>query len=110
MAEYLEIERKFDVDTDFARPDFGAVPGVTAADPVIHHLSATYFDTPDQRLLTAKVTLRRRTGGADEGWHMKLPMSADTRRELREPLSEELPAPLAARVSPVPRAPGRAGP
>lgn len=101
MAEYLEIERKFDVDTDFARPDFGAVPGVTAADPVIHHLSATYFDTPDQRLLTAKVTLRRRTGGADEGWHMKLPMSADTRRELREPLSEELPAPLAARVAEV---------
>ncbi|HEX6448983.1 MAG TPA: CYTH domain-containing protein [Trebonia sp.] len=101
MAEYLEIERKFDVDTDFARPDFDAVPGVSVADPVTYHLSATYFDTPDQRLLTARMTLRRRTGGADEGWHMKLPVSAETRRELREPLSDELPAPLAARVAEV---------
>jgi inorganic triphosphatase YgiF len=101
MAEYLEIERKFDVDTDFARPDFGAIPGVTAADPVTYHLSATYFDTPDQRLLTARMTLRRRTGGTDEGWHMKLPVSSDTRRELREPLSDELPDSLAARVAEV---------
>jgi inorganic triphosphatase YgiF len=101
MAEYLEIERKFDVDTDFERPDFGAVPGVTAADPVTYHLSATYYDTPDQRLASARITLRRRTGGTDEGWHMKLPVSADARRELREPLSDALPAPLAARVAEV---------
>ena len=102
MAEHLEIEQKFEVDEDFQRPDFGAIPGgVTAAAPVTHRLAATYFDTPDARLAAAKITLRRRTGGADEGWHLKLPVAGDTRRELREPLSDELPEPLAARVAEV---------
>jgi CYTH domain-containing protein len=102
MAEHLEIEQKFEVDQDFRRPDFGAIPGsVTAAAPVTHHLAATYFDTPDTRLAAAKITLRRRTGGADEGWHLKLPVAGDTRCELREPLSDELPEPLAARVAEV---------
>lgn len=81
MADHLEIEQKFDVDPDFKRPDFagpGAVPGeggeeVIAQAPVLHLLSATYFDTADGRLAASKITLRRRTGGADEGWHLKLP-------------------------------------
>jgi hypothetical protein len=30
--------------------------------------------------------LRRRTGGSDAGWHIKLPVSTDTRRELHFPL------------------------
>ena len=102
MAEHLEIEQKFEVDEDFQRPDFGAIPGgVTAAAPATHRLAATYFDTPDARLAAAKITLRRRTGGADEGWHLKLPVAGDTRRELREPLSDELPEPLAAWVAEV---------
>jgi inorganic triphosphatase YgiF len=102
MPEYLEIEQKFEVDEGFERPDFGAVSGgVTAAAPVTLHLAAIYYDTPDARLAAAKITLRRRTGGADEGWHMKLPVSARERRELREPLSDELPATLAARVAEV---------
>ena len=102
MGEHLEIEQKFEVDEDFARPDFRSLPGgVTAAEPVTHRLSATYYDTPDQRLAAAKITLRRRTGGDDEGWHMKLPVSEGTRRELREPLSDELPEPLAARAAEV---------
>lgn len=101
MAEHLEIEQKFDVDEDFTRPDFGTLPGVTASSPVTHHLSAAYYDTPDQRLAAAKITLRRRTGGGDEGWHMKLPVSEGTRRELHEPLSDGLPEPLAARAAEV---------
>ncbi|MCL2583604.1 MAG: CYTH domain-containing protein [Streptosporangiales bacterium] len=102
MSEHLEIEQKFEVGEDFRRPDFGGVgDGVTAGDPVTHHLSATYYDTRDQRLAGAKITLRRRTGGTDEGWHMKLPVSGDTRRELREPLSDELPGALAARAAEV---------
>ena len=104
MPDYLEIEQKFDVDEDFQRPDFGALPGgITAAEPVLHHLAATYFDTPDERLAANKITLRRRTGGTDEGWHLKLPAGLDTRRELREPLSsgpaDEVPGQLAARVA-----------
>jgi len=46
MTDHVEIEQKFDVDEDFERPDFAALPGVTAAAPVVHRLAATYFDTP----------------------------------------------------------------
>jgi inorganic triphosphatase YgiF len=113
MADYLEIEQKFDVDEDFERPDFGALRDVldedlTAGAPIRYQLGATYFDTPDERLLASKITLRRRTGGTDEGWHLKLPAGQDARRELREPLSAEpadaargVPERLAARVADV---------
>ena len=103
MADYLEIEQKFDVDDDFARPGFGALSGVTADPPVTYHLAATYFDTPGTRLAASKITLRRRTGGTDEGWHLKLPEGAD-RREVREPLGDSrdvVPARLASRVAEV---------
>src|SRR5271154_450033 len=99
MADHLEIEQKFDVDPDFERPDFAAVTaGVAAAAPVLQHLSATYFDTADGRLQAAKITLRRRTGGSDAGWHLKLPAGGPlpaaaappgggpARREVHEPL------------------------
>ena len=107
MSDHLEIEQKFDVDEDFKRPDFAAldaaVPGgVTAAAPVTHQLAATYFDTPDERLVANKITLRRRTGGTDAGWHLKLPAGQDARREVREPLGDspaEVPERLAATVA-----------
>ena len=68
MADHLEIEQKFDADSDFERPDFaGVTTGVAAAAPVLHRLSATYFDTADGRPQGAKITLRRRTGGTDAG-------------------------------------------
>jgi hypothetical protein len=109
MTEHVEIEQKFDVDEDFQRPDFDGIPGfpgLRAAAPVTHHLSATYFDTPDLSLAAAKITLRRRTGGTDEGWHLKLPKGTDTRREIHAPLCSEVspdtvPADLAARVAEV---------
>jgi inorganic triphosphatase YgiF len=86
MSEHLEIEQKFDVETGFERPSFGSIAGVTAAEPVLHHLSATYYDTADQRLAASKITLRRRTGGTDAGWHLKLPAGAGARREVHAPL------------------------
>jgi hypothetical protein len=104
VAEHLEIEQKFDVDEAFVRPDFGGLAGVTAAEPVTFHLAATYFDTADERLAGSKITLRRRTGGTDQGWHLKLPAGEDTRRELRAPLGEgddTVPEGLAARVAAV---------
>jgi CHAD domain-containing protein len=51
-------------------------------------LDAVYFDTPDLRLLRAGVTLRRREGGADPGWHLKLPVGKDSREELQVPLGQ----------------------
>jgi hypothetical protein len=104
MSEHLEIEQKFDVDAEFERPPFDAIAGVTAAAPAQHHLAATYFDTADGRLAASKITLRRRTGGADEGWHLKLPAGAGARREVHAPLGtaeREVPGELAARVAEV---------
>jgi inorganic triphosphatase YgiF len=103
MGDHLEIEQKFEVDDGFERPDFGSIPGVSAAAPVTYHLAAVYYDTPDTRLAGAKITLRRRTGGTDEGWHLKLPVSVDERRELHAPLSApgEIPERFAARVAEV---------
>jgi inorganic triphosphatase YgiF len=104
MSEHLEIEQKFDVDPGFERPSFAGIAGVTAAEPVLHHLSATYFDTADQRLAASKITLRRRSGGTDEGWHLKLPAEAGARREVHAPLGtaeRAVPGELTARVAEV---------
>ncbi|MGY1601940.1 CYTH and CHAD domain-containing protein [Geodermatophilus sp. SYSU D00815] len=84
---HVEIERKFDVGADFALPDLSGVDGVTAVDgPEERRLEAVYHDTPDLRLARARVTLRRRTGGPDAGWHVKLPGGNGARRELHSPL------------------------
>ncbi|MFG3023573.1 CYTH domain-containing protein [Streptomyces sp. NPDC048254] len=54
-------------------------------------LDAVYYDTDDLRLASASATLRRRTGGADAGWHLKLPLSGDSREEVQAPLSDTVP-------------------
>ncbi|RBY80835.1 metal-chelation protein CHAD [Geodermatophilus sp. TF02-6] len=82
-TEHVEIERKFEAEESFALPDLGDLAAVAA--PEEQTLEATYYDTPDLRLLRSRVTLRRRTGGADAGWHVKLPASAGARRELHQP-------------------------
>ncbi|NII51118.1 CYTH domain-containing protein [Frigoribacterium endophyticum] len=119
-TEQIEIERKYDVDDEAAVPDLvgvgvgagaGAGGGAGRAlevarvelDPAAS-LSATYHDTPDHRLLGARVTLRRRTGGHDAGWHLKLPpeVAGGGRREVHHPLGaddEPVPAELLDRVA-----------
>ncbi|TWV35858.1 CYTH and CHAD domain-containing protein [Streptomyces misionensis] len=99
MAETKrEIERKYEAD-DSGLPDLTGVGGVAAVlDRGLTELDATYYDTADQRLAAASVTLRRRTGGADAGWHLKLPVARDVRDEIRAPLSDTLPTELAALV------------
>ncbi|MEI4271694.1 CYTH and CHAD domain-containing protein [Klenkia sp. LSe6-5] len=101
-TEHTEIERKFDVDEAFVLPDLSAVPGVASAgEAVVHDLQATYYDTADLRLARAKITLRRRTGGPDDGWHLKLPAAAGARRELQSPLGRAVKAPPRAVLLPV---------
>lgn len=82
----LEREQKYDVDPGFSFPDLAQVKGVSmVADGVEETLEAIYFDTADHRLASAGVTLRRRTGGHDDGWHLKLPSAEDpdSRHEVR---------------------------
>jgi inorganic triphosphatase YgiF len=101
VADYLEIEQKYEADAGFALPGFGELPDVHAVSaPETFRLDATYFDTSDLTLLRNKITLRRRTGGPDQGWHLKLPAGTDTRREVREPLgAAEVPTGLRSRVA-----------
>jgi CHAD domain-containing protein len=85
-----EIERKLDVDPswvfpDLSGPDSGLPPGIHGDPGDVIDLEATYFDSDDLRLLGEAITLRRRTGGEDEGWHLKLPRHDGERQELRLP-------------------------
>ncbi|EUA91328.1 CYTH domain protein [Mycobacterium ulcerans str. Harvey] len=54
----------------------------------VQALDAVYFDTADQDLASNRITLRRRTGGSDAGWHLKLPAGGDARTELHAPITE----------------------
>lgn len=100
MSRHLEVERKFDADPGAPLPDLsGAATAVTA--PVEWQLEATYFDTADGQLARHRITLRRRTGGDDAGWHLKLPVAQDERTEVRLPLGDltrTVPAALARQV------------
>ncbi|MHB8186655.1 MAG: CYTH and CHAD domain-containing protein [Dermatophilaceae bacterium] len=85
MTRHREVERKFDADPGAPLPDLsGAAAAVSEA--VGSQLDATYFDTADTRLARHGITLRRRTGGDDAGWHLKLPAGQDERTEIRLPL------------------------
>ncbi|MET9087141.1 CYTH and CHAD domain-containing protein [Streptomyces sp. NPDC004237] len=91
-----EIERKYESD-DSGLPDLTGVAGVAnVVDKGTVDLDATYYDTSDLRLASSKVTLRHRSGGSDEGWHLKLPVATGVRDEIHAPLSEAIPDELAA--------------
>ncbi|MFF4687299.1 CHAD domain-containing protein [Streptomyces sp. NPDC001307] len=91
-----EIERKYESD-DSGLPDLTGVGGVAAVlDKGLVELDATYYDTADQRLTAAALTLRRRTGGSDAGWHLKFPVEPGVRDEIRAPLSDTVPEEIAA--------------
>jgi CHAD domain-containing protein len=81
-----EIERKYAVD-EFAvlplAPDDGGLRVERGADV---QLDAVYFDTPGLDLFARGITLRRRTGGDDAGWHLKVPRGSDWRTETHHPL------------------------
>jgi CHAD domain-containing protein len=103
-----ETEAKFRVNPTFELPVVvGVVPDVVSADPATHiTMNAVYYDTPDLRLAREGVTLRRRSGGADAGWHLKLPVLAHTvpdgtgvRDEIQLPDSAGIPAELRALVT-----------
>ena len=98
-----EIERKYETTDDGATsgglPELAGVAGIAQVrDQGAVTLDATYYDTPGQRLAADGITLRRRTGGDDAGWHLKLPVGPDVRDEIRAPLSDTLPAHLAGLV------------
>ncbi|WP_211879737.1 CYTH and CHAD domain-containing protein [Pseudarthrobacter albicanus] len=83
----VENEQKYDADTSTRLPALSDIPGVErVAEPVSDRLEAVYFDTPTLALAARRITLRRRTGGTDHGWHLKLPAGEDRRQEIHAPL------------------------
>jgi len=86
----IEWERKFEAAPESPAPQLAGVGGAAGqGEPVESSLDATYFDTRDFRLARAGITLRRRTGGHDEGWHLKLPVAPEQREEIHLPLGKK---------------------
>ena len=95
-----ETERKYEGIEGLELLDPAGLLGVdTATGPDEQNLEAVYFDTADLRLVRAGVTLRRREGGSDEGWHLKFPAGKDSRDELRLPLGRSARRPPAELVA-----------
>jgi CHAD domain-containing protein len=85
-----ETETKYDVPAGAGLPRLDGLPQVAGTSgPAEEQLQADYYDTDDLRLIRAGITLRRRQGGDDAGWHLKLPLGANTGREIRLPLGED---------------------
>jgi CHAD domain-containing protein len=92
---YLEREQKYNVEPSFSLPSLDEfVPAGGRLDTLVIHLESLYFDTADGHLRRHGVTLRRRTGDADEGWQAKLPSGTD-KTEVQLPLesAEDSPPP-----------------
>jgi CHAD domain-containing protein len=103
-----EIEHKYDVPTDFALPDLTGVAGVaTVGEPAELQLDATYYDTRELGLARNQITLRRRSGGHDAGWHLKRKANDEqvsgARTEAQAPLTKDVPEEFAAQLRTVSR-------
>ena len=93
--EQVEYEFTFTPADDAVLPDLSVLPDVDSLDPwQDYDLEAVYFDTPQLSLARSGVTLRRRSGGTDDGWHLKVPTVDGTgRTELRTPLGRAVHTP-----------------
>ena len=106
---HREVELKLRVPRDFVVPDLVAEGLIgSAIEQPRFDMAAVYHDTEGLSLIRWRATLRRRSGGTDEGWHLKLPVagaSSASRDEIRLPLSAgavgAIPAALVDIVSPL---------
>ncbi|SNT01841.1 CYTH and CHAD domain-containing protein [Rhodococcoides kyotonense] len=81
-----EREDKFDADVDFVLPSLTELaPKGGSIDVAEVQLVSSYYDTADLDLLRRGITIRRRRGDADTGWHAKVPADK-ARTEIRLPL------------------------
>ena len=99
MQAIQEQEEKFEVDSDWVMPQLGELlPDGGEVSRDVWKLDNTYFDTPDAGLRLFGITLRRRVGGLETGWQLKVP-SGTARTELQSNWpTKTLPLPLATGV------------
>jgi len=104
---HREVELKFRVHPLFVLPDLSSLAARVEEQPAIN-LAAVYHDTEELSLFRWRVTMRRREGGLDAGWHLKLPVPdahEGTRDELHAPLNAgvvgQVPAELVDIIAPL---------
>ena len=86
VSEEIEVEAKFIFGRDSALPDLSQVAPLGPI--AVSNLNALYFDTPELQLQALGVALRRRSGGADAGWHLKMKSEADGEKiEVHAPIT-----------------------
>jgi len=74
LEQQREQEDKYDAGQGWALPDLrGLLPKGGRIETAEFRIGNTYFDTPSAHLAQLGVTLRRREGGPDAGWHLKVP-------------------------------------
>ena len=100
MRVIKERGEKFEVDPDRGLPQvMDLVPDGGDLDQEVRRLENTYFDTPGAGLRMFGVTLRRRVGGSETGWQLKVPKGT-ARTELRSgSRTKTLPPALAEAVA-----------
>lgn len=94
-ASSLEIERKYEVSEAATLPPPAQITdvGLTAQPAETALLAASYFDTSERALAAQGLSVRRREGGHDAGWHLK-ERGADGTQETLWVLTDEPPAEL----------------
>ena len=99
MRVVREREDKFEVDPDWVLPQvMDLVPDGGRLDQEVRQLDNTYFDTPGAALRLFGITLRRRVGGSETGWQLKVP-NGTARTELQSgSRAKTLPSALAEGV------------
>ncbi|MEX5270232.1 CYTH and CHAD domain-containing protein [Kocuria sabuli] len=99
VITHREVERKYELpDGAKDRVDWSVLQGYTVTDDAVEHrLEAVYYDTADMALHRHQVALRRRRGGSDDGWHVKL-REKSGRYEAQVPLLSGSPGRMPAAV------------
>lgn len=93
MRMMTEQEDKFDVDSDWVLPQLTElVPDGGRLDQETRKLDNIYFDTPGAGLRSFGITLRRRVGGSETGWQLKVP-NGTARTELQSGWQGKTPPP-----------------
>jgi CHAD domain-containing protein len=99
MRRMNEQEDKYEVHSDWVMPQItDLVPDGGGLDQQVRELDSTYFDTSGAGLRVFGITLRRRVGGSETGWQLKVP-NGTARTELQSgSRAKKLPSALAKGV------------